>query len=154
MRKFAIPVLLIASATSAAAADLTVSQCMLVSRGLSALDGVGATLEQAPPPGARQYNLGSLRWTVAKNQAQLQPVIDSFQKARGALLREVSGGSDPKPGTPEYDRLIARLQEILDKPCDVALARIPLASLKLGDEAGQNQIPPSVLAALAPIVDP
>lgn len=146
----------VAAAAPATAGAFTVAECLSIESGLNALNYAGAQLrDQNPAPaGARQYRLGAARWPVAMNLAALSRVSAAFAKSRAALILEVGGGKDVAPGTPEMGRLTDELQKILDKPCDVAPARMKLGDLLLGDGADQNQIPPAVLGALAPIIDP
>lgn len=139
----------------AAAQDrLTVNQCMMVARGLRALDYVGATPDgpPLPPAGAKQYKLGALRGVIGLNLAALQRVGDGIERARQGLVREIFEGKGVSPG-PDMDRMVEQMQKILDGPCEVTPARIKLSELNLGDLDTQNAIPPTTVAALALIID-
>jgi hypothetical protein len=136
------------SLADAGEGKFTVNQCLLIMKALRALDRAGAPLD--PPPGpqpsdAKQYRLGALRMTIATNLAALSVVGDSFDRARRQLIREHGGEATPQ--------FMDAFQKILDRPCEATLGHIKLSELKLGDGAEENAIPPTVLAALAPIID-
>lgn len=143
------------AATPAAAGGFTVAECLNIETGLNALNYAGAQLRDPnpAPAGAKQYRLGAARWPIAMNLAALSRVSAAFAKSRSALILEIGSGKDIAPGTPEMSRLTDELQKILDKPCDVTPAKMKLQDLLLGDGTDQNQIPPAVLGALAPIIE-
>jgi hypothetical protein len=140
-------------------AALTVNQCMTVNAGFEALRYAGAQLnDQRPaPPDARQYKLGEVRAIAAFSLSKLQRVMDAFAKARNAMAAELAADKANLDGNNFTPAAAANLnqamQKVLDGPCDVQLDRIKLADLRLGDEGDRNQIPPSVVAALSPIID-
>jgi|GEM_PF-2051351 len=156
-----VALVVVAVIPDARAETLTINQCMAVYAGLDALGWAGRQLNDTrpTPADAKQYKLGELRGAIAFDMAKLQPVMDAFQKSRNAIIAEIIGDkANLISGTQAFTaqaqaQLTDALQKILDKPCDVAPDRVRLADLHLGDTGNDNQIPPAVLAALAPILD-
>lgn len=149
------------------AKPLTVQQCLAIATGLNSLSYVGQQLGDDPktkPADAKQYKLGAARMTIALDIAALGPVIDAAQKAQQGFIAELPPLPAPDPGKvssfarddaiqEENKRAAVNQNKILAQPCNVSLARLKVSDLNIGDNADQNQIPPPVLAAIAPIID-
>lgn len=147
---------LAAIATPTLAADLTTGDCLQVNAGLAALDRYDRVIKDTSGEHvvSAQYKLGgTVRFTVAQMMATLKPIVDAFEKARTALITEVSGGKPVQPNSPELDRLNVEYAKMTARPCGVTLPKIKLSDLKLGDGDDQNPIPPSVLSALLPMIE-
>jgi hypothetical protein len=126
------------SVSVAVADDLTIGQCRDIFVALTSLD---------------RFKLGDQRLTVALDIAALTPVWRASEMERIALVNEVGGGKEIKPDTAEFGVFMQAFERTLGKACPVTLGRIKAAKLKLGDDADQNAIPPTTLAALMPILD-
>jgi 2',3'-cyclic-nucleotide 2'-phosphodiesterase (5'-nucleotidase family) len=147
----------LALVSPAVAADkISNRQAMEVLQGLRALDGhqviakSGGNETVVTQPW--EFGSGVLRLKIANDIAILAAVERSVTDARNAAIREINGGAEVKAGTPEMDQLLKQLDQILDQPANGTqdLARIKDAELKLD----KNEIPSTVLAAIAPIRDP
>jgi hypothetical protein len=158
MKRFAL--LLVLLAAPAFAADepkkLTVGECVDIYIGLGNLDSYERVVKES---GAEkvirgQYRLGDARMTVALNMGALKPVAEAANKTRQEILLEVGDG---KAIAPDDQKAVAKatamFEAALKEPCPVTPGRIKLSDLKIGDSPEQNQIPPSVLSAIMPIVD-
>lgn len=136
----------------AARADdaMTIGRCLDVAAGLSALDHYDDAATGKP----KQYKLGALRGPIGLNMAALRHVSESIEKARLGLIAEIGGGKAPQAfDSSEIAKLNEEYRKMLDQPCDVKPGRIKVTDLRLGDGPEDNAIPPSVIAALAPILD-
>lgn len=140
-------------ATPVAAADsLSVGKCLEVLTGLMALDRVD------DGKSVKQYKFsGSARLTIALNIGELRRVSETTDKLR---LGIVSGLNDRVGVAPtdlaraaEQAKATIEYQEALEAPCTIQLGRLKIADLRVGDNGDENQIPPSVLASILPIVD-
>lgn len=112
--------------------------------GLRALDG--------PSPGTYKF-APAFVWKTAKNIIALEAVEAVFNKARQQLIKEVTGGVQIKPeeleGKREQIKLIAdRVEELMEQEEEVVITKIAFDDLKLD----ANNIPPTVLADLGPIL--
>lgn len=138
------------SMAPAIADELTISRCLDVAAGLNALDHYDDAMTGKP----KQYRLGALRVTIGLNMAALRHVSEAAEKARLGLIAEIGGGKPPQAFDPwEVSKLNEEYRKALDQPCDVKPGRIKATDLRLGDGPEENAIPPSVIAALAPIID-
>ena len=151
----------VSSTASAALADdkapsdkMTISECLQVLAGLSALDYVGEQLgarnaaiagKSTTPPGAKSYLLGTTRMTIALNIAALSRVADAIQQTTAELQKENTGSPE------DFQKA---WMEAVTKPCPVTLIHIKQSDLHLGDGDKENQIPPGVLSVIVPIIDP
>jgi hypothetical protein len=153
-----LPVLMLGLSSSFARGDdkaLTLAQCMQIASGLNALNYAGAQLGGgASPADAKQYKLGSLRITIGLYLAALQVPLDGFEKGKRALYLEVGEGKPIDKDSPQMTALVDKIQDRLEGPCNVTLPHIKGGDLRIGDGPDQNQIPPGVISALAPIIDP
>jgi hypothetical protein len=130
---------------------LTVGQCLLVLQGLEALDRYE---DPANPGKFKQYKLGALRMTIGLDIGALVHVRDAFNRARNGIIAErAAPGVDLRALTPEAARLNLEIDKLTDLPCDTTIPHIKAADLKPGDGENENQYPPSVLGAIAPIID-
>jgi hypothetical protein len=150
-----------AFASQAIAADvakpLTVLQCLTVLKGLSALGCVGEQLDGTCTPDAKQYKLGALRLTTGLNISRLQDLANTVQRAQNGFNSELPP-LDPKASDADKvargNQIQANWNKLIDAECPVQPGHIKASDLKLGDGPDENAIPPSVLGALAPIIDP
>jgi hypothetical protein len=143
-----------ASAEDAPKPKLTILQCLTVLKGLAALNCVGQQLDAVCPADAKQYKLGSLRLVVAMNTARLQDVANSVQRARDGFNAEQPIPKDTDGVNERGKKIQDNWNKIIDAECPVAPGRIKLDELKVGDGPDQNAIPPGVIGALEPIIDP
>ena len=153
--KMMIAILAASLCSSAAAADLTVNQCLVAGSGIAALRFAGATLNdlRTPASTSKFYKFsGATLWALAQDAVALQRKADAFQRTRSDLMRDIGGGKPIVPGSPEMDRLTDELQKVLDGKCDARLKTITRADLRAGEGADDNQIPIDVLGALVPLV--
>jgi hypothetical protein len=160
MRIIAIALAAIAIVTPAAAQSpkpLTVLQCLTVLKGLSALGCVGEQLDGTCTPDAKQYKLGALRLTTGLNISRLQDLANTVQRAQNGFNSELPP-LDPKAFDADKvargNQIQANWNKIIDAECPVQPGHIKASDLKLGDGPDENAVPPSVLGALAPIIDP
>jgi hypothetical protein len=163
MRKMMVMLLLMAS-VPAHAEGLTVEQCISILTGLNALNCVGQQLGGQCPADVKQYKLGEARYTIAMAIAGLGPILNAVQEAQRKYIAEL-GPLPPAPAegkvSAEYNEAVNKQNKLvganqvalLAKPCNVQPGHLKLSELHLGDGTDQNPIPPSVLAAFAPIVD-
>jgi hypothetical protein len=164
VKKLALTAVCCAISFPAFAADqkpLTVLQCISVMNGLEALRYAGAqVMDTRPtPPDAKQYKLGAMRFTIALDISQLEQVTLSVQKAQTGFVSELPSAVSPDPKNPDAnavrDRAIqANWDKLTSAECPVQPGHIKASDLKLGDGTEDNQIPPTVLSALIPIIDP
>ncbi len=95
---------------------------------------------------------GKVRWNIAKNMDLLKREYDTFTKARDALILQLANGgtSLSKDDTAAIERLQKETQAMLDNEVTLnGLLNLPLADLNL---EGNPELPPSVLAALMPLI--
>lgn len=157
----------------AAAEDLaklmTIEQCVTILTGLSSLNYAGQQLNDGAkaPDGAKQYKLGPARMSIALDISTLQPILTAAQRAQEDFAaKELPPLPTLSDGAKDAERaayaeatakrqaaITANWTKILLGPCTVAPGRLKASDLNLGDDSGQNQIPPSVLAAISPIID-
>lgn len=128
---------------------LTVGECLSIMSSLDLLDHYDDPVTGKP----RQYKLGKARLTIALNMAALRHVREAVETTRTNLVQEIGNGGDIKTNTPEYNKFSLTMRDVLLKPCDVTPGHLKLSELKLGDGPEENAIAPSILSALAPILD-
>ena len=134
---------------------LTTREIVGLFNGLSALDGYECIVKDGQRERAVRENYrlgGGLRLVIAKNLHHLRAVVDPYQQARNALVREMANGTD-EIATKDMPEFLRREAEMLDAKHDVALVKIRANELHLGSEPNENPIPGSVLAALMPVLD-
>lgn len=166
MKRFAIALAAALACTPASAGEpFTVEQCITILSGLNSLNWAGQQLnDQGRPADAKQYKLGDARFTISEDIQALTGVLTVYQRAQQQFMAElppIPSVDQNKPVPPEVQqmqadqnkRAIANQIAMLARPCNVTPGRLKLGELKLGDGPDQNAIPPSVLAAIAPIVD-
>ena len=100
------------------------------------------------------FGSGSLRLRIANDLAILSAVEQHLTGTRQAIFAEVTKGTnlqELKAGTPEAAAFMKQFEEALDQPAAGTqdLARIKASELRLD----RNEIAPSVLEALRPILD-
>jgi len=144
---------LIAAATPACAEPpMTVAKCLQVYGALSSLDTYQKMVDGKPV--AVPYRLGgAVRFTIAQAITSLRSLADATEKTRMQLLQEVGGGKQIEPGSPELTKLNAEYTKVIEAPCGATIPKIKLSDLKLGDDEGQNPIPPGTLSLLMPVID-
>lgn len=90
--------------------------------------------------------------SIARDEAAVDDAVAPAQKSAKALFDRLA---DPKTRTvpPEHqDEYTTQVNAIGDQTINFDFYKISTDDLKLGSDAGQNPIPPSVLAALLPII--
>lgn len=132
---------------------MTVGKCLQVYGALSALDGYQKVVADKPTTIPYKFS-GTVRFTIAQAITTLRPFSDSAEKTRVQLVTDIGGGKTIEAGSPELGRLTTEYLKVLDAPCGVQFVKIALSDLRLGDDEGQNPIPPGVLSLLMPIIDP
>ena len=160
MKKTMAVLLVLGSVSAVHAESLTVEQCVSILTGLNALNCSGMQLGGSCDKDAKSYKLGEARFTIAMAISALGPVLDAAQQAQRKFILELPALPDATKA-PDYTekatKQSARISEnwalMMAKPCNVQPGHLKLSELKLGDGPDQNAIPPSVLAAFAPIVD-
>jgi hypothetical protein len=86
--------------------------------------------------------------------AALRNISETVDKTRLGLIAEIGGGKSPQAFDPsEIAKLNDQYRKVLEQPCNVKPAHIKVSDLHLGDGPEENAIPPSVIAALASILD-
>lgn len=117
---------------------------------LMALDGYDKIIKDGERERAVRelYKLGGgLRLLIAKNVNLLDKEIDTFQRARNALVLECASGQEKVP--PEkMASFIKQERELLDAETEIDVVPIKSDELKLD----QNPIPASVLAQLGTLL--
>lgn len=99
-----------------------------------------------------EFESGSLRLRIATDLTALKPVVAGADQTRQGIIKELlqkTHGTEIRPGTVEYSEFEREYGQALDMPTGVALQRIKASELKLD----KNEIPVTVLSALAPILD-
>lgn len=99
-------------------------------------------------------------WKIASNIAFLSPVVIAFERAKKHLFSQ-SKIEEGETVTPENaskaELLFSALEGLEDKVIEVAdLEPLSKEKLNVGNDSKQKQnpIPPAVLAALSPILEP
>ena len=153
------------AASAQDAKQLTVEQCMNIYNGLNALNCVGEQLNAygSCKPSDKQYKLGSARITISVDLAALTPISDGARKEQQAFIADLPPLPPLDPGKPNPARDDAvsaqnkaaadSWQKIIAGPCPVTPGHIKASDLNVGDGDNQNQIPPTVLGLIVPIVD-
>lgn len=101
-----------------------------------------------------EFGSGSLRLRIANNLAILTGVEQHLTTIRAQIFREVTRGgtqTELPPGSPEFAAYMSQFEDALNQPAPGTqdLARIKASELRLD----RNEIAPSVLEALRPILD-
>lgn len=141
------------------APKITVREALVLAAALRLLDGHTVIVKQ--PGGTEttvlvpwEFGSGLFRLRVANDLAIVSAVEQAMDRARLSMIRETmqrTGKDELKPGTPEYDAFQKQYSEALDAPAPGAadLAHIKASELRLD----KNEIPPTVIAGLKPILD-
>src|SRR4249920_1731908 len=83
------------------------------------------------------YLSGKTRYAIAKNLRILTTKLDDFNKARDAMIREISGGKNviEKSETDKIEKFVVRIDELADTEDDVdGLISFSLKELGLEEE--------------------
>jgi hypothetical protein len=143
---------------------ITIAQANPMATALRNLDGHMIVIKQNGADTAImapwEFGSGSLRLRIANDLTLLDAVLKVAEEARGTIVKELlKKASDRtgetltelKAGTPENDEFQKQFAELLAQPAPGTqdLARIKASELKLD----RNEIPVTVLSALAPILD-
>ena len=138
--------------------QVTIDQCISVANGIRALDWSGEPLnyQGSPPADAKQYKLGALRVPLGFLGGSLQSVVATYTTSVRKIMLEIGDGKpvDPKFDSVKYMRYLQESELAAQKPCPVTLPQFRISEFNVGDKPDQNQIPPSVIGALAPILTP
>lgn len=143
--------------------QLTTQTIIDLANALASLDGRQRVLkdgdrEQAIREGYK-FSTGVMV-AIAKNIARCKVVADAYTRANEALVKQVTGGLTrlvpPDEGNKDYDAQAAAYRpanrQLLDEVHEIDLVTLKEEDLKLGSEKGQNPIPGTTLAFLAPII--
>lgn len=145
---------LIASA-SAESMKLKLADILPLANALASLDA-GATkiIKQGDAPDKvvqLPYEFsGATRWAIARNLGALKREVEAFEKTRGDLIKQISGGgTEIRKDEPEkLARYLTEITPIAETAVKVDLQRLKPDALKLD----LNPIPSSTLVALEPIL--
>lgn len=161
----ALALLASAAVAEEAAKPLTVEQCIGVANGLGALNWAGQTLGQpgnAQPADSKHYKLGAALMTIAEDIDALKDVQNEALRSQQAFAASLPALPPPPEGKPDPNaaervdqtkKMNDNWSTMMAQPCHVTVAHLKLSDLRIGDDADHNSIPPSVLAALVPIID-
>lgn len=132
--------------------ELTVTDILGVSAGLSALDGYNKVTEKETAVVSYSFD-DSTRWNIGKNKRILRAELDVFEETRVALIKELSPTtSNIAAESPEVqEQFNIRYKELMKR-------KVPLPGLlKLKKSSllceSKNPIPGSVLERLIPIIE-
>lgn len=142
---------------------------VVLSDGHYAVDKDGKVVSGADGKAVKvPFKLGKYRMTIASNITLLRGVLKDVEDARQALIREnipdIPDVGDPQNSSKEYRDYLRSdkykqfeeaYKAMANSPpgTKITLARIKLDDLKVGDDPGQNPIPPVALSQLDPILD-
>ncbi len=129
----------------------TVGQVIVISNGLTALDGYDTPCKDNNVERIcrKPYKFSaSALWTIASDAAAARGVVTAYETARNALIRQMANGGTRVPDD-SVNKFNDEQQVLLDKPSGLTFGRIKRADLNLDE----NPIPPNVLALLIPIID-
>lgn len=141
-----------------AAKPMTVGQALQVLGALRQLDGHQVIIKQGDQTTTVsqpwEFKNGGLRMDIATDVAILALVEQNVEKIRQQIVSEIlknaPGRTAVTPGTPEFEDFVKQYQAALDAPANVpGLVRIKAKDLRLD----VNEIAPSVLGAMAPVID-
>jgi hypothetical protein len=160
MRRFFFTIFAIASMAGPALAGepIKVGQINTLSTAIRNLDGHMVVVKQNGADNVIMipwdFGSASLRLRLAANLTILEAAAKNVEGVRVSTIQEITkkaGIAEIKPGSPEYDEFQRQYAELLEGPAPgtEALARIKASELKLD----VNDIPVTVLSALAPILD-
>lgn len=167
MRNLIAAALVVSTATAAAAqepAKLTIEQCLTVLAGLNALNCRDQMIAATCDKGAPQYSLGPARLTVALAISALANVANDINRAQQQFVGELPTIPPAAQGKQDEPEVAARRTDqakavqrnwnaLMTRACPVSLPRLKMSELGIGDGPGQNQFPPGVLGAIAPMID-
>lgn len=145
--------------TPAIAEEMSVSQCIMLSNGISALRYVGAQLNDPRPipAEAKQYKFdGATLWKLARAQQRLIVIFEGYRTTYAQIVAartaDSKGAADVGADglTPALRAAAnAEAQKVLDQPCQADIPHVKQSELRLKE----NAYPPDVLAALSYMVD-
>jgi len=135
--------------------DLTLTNAKIaeLSSGLAGLDGQRVKGELEP-----YLFCPELTWLVADNQTALEPKLAAYNKAKKALAAQhkiTDGMAISAQNAEQVAAFMAAVDELHEREVVVGLQKISRAKLNVGHDRKkeQNNIPPSVLARLQPILE-
>lgn len=130
---------------------MNVADCLGILAGLNTIDSGRQVIINAGKPNeavvSQPYEFGNakLRLDIAHNISLLAAIQRDAQTTQQKIFAEVSKGSpEIKPGSAEAMDYDKQLKELTSRPCNVSLAKIKDADLKLD----KNEIPSSALALI------
>lgn len=93
---------------------------------------------------------GATRWAIARNLGALKREVEAFDKARGDLIKQISGGGTEikKENAEQMARYLKEITPVAETPVKVDLQCLKPDDLKLD----VNPIPSTTLVALEPIL--
>jgi hypothetical protein len=137
---------------------ITVGEAIALAQALRSLDGHIVVIKRNGQDDTVvspwEFASGSLRLRIASDMAIADRIANAAEQGRQAMVKEIlqkAGVSELKPGAAETEDFLKQYQEVMDQPATGAqdFARIKASELKLD----KNEIPVTVLNALAPILD-
>lgn len=142
------------------AKTMTIREALLVLTGLRNLDGHMIVVKQGAQDNTVmtpwEFHNGRLRQRISNDEVILEAVEKSTEAARVAILREIlkkmpPGTSRLDAGSPEQVEFQRQYDDVLGQPAPGAqdVSRIKVSELDLD----KNEIAPTVLTALRPILD-
>lgn len=123
-----------------------------LAQALRGLDGLRTKANEFTP-----YQFGSdTTWAIVENMEIVEGRLRTYERARKALAAQhglVDGMEVTASNVEQVTKYTKALTEIEEQEVEVAgLKKISRSKLNIGSERGKNQIPPSVLAGLMPLL--
>jgi hypothetical protein len=128
---------------------LTVEQVVNISKGLAQLDCLKDVTGDKEVCHPYKFS-GATVLAIANDLAKTRAVLQVYQDAHNRLLATLRDATGKLPPNREIE-FVQEDRKIADSPANIELNHIKWAELKVGTE---NQIPPSVIALIQPIIDP
>jgi len=127
-------------------------QVFEIHQALQRLDG---TPSQTTPGSIIPYRFsGSVAYAIAKNITKTTTIVKDVQEAHQRLLKAIlqPGEVGLKKGDPRIEALTTEYENILDIKSDYTPHQFNFSGLNIGTGPTENQIPPSVICALDPLI--
>jgi hypothetical protein len=156
MKKLFVLALLLASSASALAGDnepskFTVEQVLQINAGLSQLNCGNKTIKD----GAKETQIceaykwsPGLTWMIATDQRKTLEIAAQYNKGRNQALASLVRKADGNPTEEAAAKFAVADRDALDVKFEIALDHFKRADLE------PMNLPPSVITALLPIIDP
>ena len=138
---------------------LTVSQINSIFRSLSELDGYDLVLDKDTKPRVirQQYIFtGKTRWNLVKNLSILKSHVEDAEKARVALVKQISGGKESidRENQTQAEEFFKELSSVLNSTVEVkGLLKFKIEELLSPKEGVENQIPASTILGIEVLLE-